>query len=276
MANPKPQEKLIYNYSTTWKRRTLLSAVALVDFILAATAAGLSMRAIHNIWWQVDNQFTVYLNKDLWYGDVYYVPPGVRYESVWSTLSAGVVCAVVSGMCILFIMSATDEISTRRVHICGIFWRSIGIAASFVALVWSFDEFYSSSSVDIRGILNNVPTDEEPQFGRRPVDPTFTRGGTYGVERWSCQIEPLWKGYWPWYPYSRSSSLLPSADVRASRWLMMPLLVMSIVLLALTIFAPWQSKAAAAVGTDQQMEKADEEVGAEPGSTRAPTPLAGA
>ncbi|GIZ43186.1 hypothetical protein CKM354_000642400 [Cercospora kikuchii] len=276
MANPKHQEKLIYNYSTTWKRRVLLSAVALVVFVFAATAAGLSMRAIHNIWWQVDNQFTVYLNKDLWYGDVYFLPPDVRYASVWSTFSAGIVCAVVSGMCILFIMSATDEISTRRVHVLGIFWRSLGIFASLVALVWSFVEFYTSSTVNVGGILENVPTNEEPLFDSRPVDPIFTRKGTYGVERWSCQIEPLWKGYWPWYPYSRSSSLLPCADVRASRWLMLPLLMMSVVLPALTILVPWQSKAAAAVGTDQQMENAGGEVGAESGSARAPTPSAGA
>ena len=110
MANPKSQEKLVYNYSTTWKRRTLLSTVALIVFLLAATAAGLSMRALQRISWQDGNHFTVYLNEDLWYGDAYFLPPGVRYASVWSTFCAGVVCAVVSGMSILFIVAATDEV----------------------------------------------------------------------------------------------------------------------------------------------------------------------
>lgn len=55
---------------------------------------------------------------------------------------------------------------------------------------------------------------------------------------------------------------------------MLPLLVMSVVLLVLAVLFPWQSKAA--VGTDQQREKASGEAHAEADAARVPTPLAGA
>lgn len=73
------------------------------------------------------------------------------------------------------------------------FWRAwFGIPAlvSLIALVYSFVERYTVSSVDVDGFLAAGPRIRQT-FGLPDDEPIFTTEGKHSVESWSCAIRPI-------------------------------------------------------------------------------------
>lgn len=102
-----------------------------------------------------------------------------------------------------------DKSHTRKFRAIWAVWLMLGVLASLVGLVWSFVEFYTSSTVDIESFLAGGPR-EVPNDPRRSA--AFTRDGTFGIESWSCQIEPIWRDYGPSIRGSRYNTLPPCTD----------------------------------------------------------------
>ncbi|KAM3419556.1 hypothetical protein BST61_g2896 [Cercospora zeina] len=256
------------DYRATWKRRLLSGAAARAVVGVAATAARFAIRSQFDTWWEEGRSFTVTPSteglsredqverRSLWYGRVYYLPPGVQKGGLLSTLAAGIVCAIVGGMAFFPIVAATGKMHTRSFRAVWAGWLGIGVLASLIAFVWSFAEFYTSSTVDVDGFFAAGP--RERPAGGSFGEPPFTHDGTYSIESWSCQIGPIWEFSRTSVEGSRFSTVPPCEDAKISRWLMLALFLLSAVLLALTTFLPpWQSKEAQRTGQGLEMAGAD-------------------
>lgn len=117
MADAKVEREFHTNYRATWKRRVLVGSAALAVLSIAAAAATFAVRSRHETWWREGQTFSAYDKEGYspgrriqWYGQVYYLPPGVRTGGLLSAQAAGIVCAIVAGMALLPIMGATDQV----------------------------------------------------------------------------------------------------------------------------------------------------------------------
>ncbi|PPJ52488.1 hypothetical protein CBER1_10706 [Cercospora berteroae] len=265
MADPKLDKESHVNWRGTWKRRLLVGTTALIVLGIVAAAAKFNVDARYDTWWEEGRSFEVVRRGEeippeeraqarfQLYGVVYYLPPGVHKGGMISTMAAGIICAIIAGVAFLPTMFASDKVHLRMFRNIWIGWLSIGVLVSLIAFVWSFVEYYTSSTVDVDGFWAAGPQVPPPR-GVLSIPP-FTREGTHSIESWSCQISPI-------YFYARSrvvgvgDAWLPPCDnAKISRWLTLPLFVMSVVLLVLaTVLQPWQSKEAKRA--DQQMEMA--------------------
>ncbi|CAK1364144.1 unnamed protein product [Cercospora beticola] len=86
MADSKVEREFHTNYKATWKRRVLVGTAALAVLGIAAAAAAFAVRSRHETWWREGQAFPTYPDTEpfsggrriRWYGQVYYLPPGVR------------------------------------------------------------------------------------------------------------------------------------------------------------------------------------------------------